>query len=61
MSNHPIALGGLAQLVIVVAVLGVCWWLFDRYVPLPPPVKTIITVVLAVLVILYLLSWIGIF
>jgi hypothetical protein len=48
---------GLIELIIVLAVLGCAWMLFNRYVPAPEPVKTIVGVVVAVVMIVILLQW----
>lgn len=50
------------QLVVVLCVLGLVWWLFSTYVlpRLPEPFRTIIIVVLVLAVCLWLLDWAGI-
>lgn len=50
----------IVQLVVVLCVIGLVWWLVTTYLPLPAPLKTIITVLLVLLSCLYLLSWVGI-
>jgi hypothetical protein len=50
---------GLLQLIVVLVVLGLVWWLVTTYVPLPQPVKTIITVLAVLVLCLYLLSFAG--
>ncbi len=47
------------SLIVVIAVLGLVWWLFTTYVPLPQPVKTVITVLAVVVLCTYLLEWAG--
>ena len=48
------------NLILVLVVLGVCWWLIDKFVPLPAPIKTIVTVIAVILLCLLLLSFVGI-
>ncbi len=50
------------QIIIVLLVLGLVWWLFSTYVlpRVPEPFKTIIIVVLVLAVCLWLLSLVGI-
>jgi hypothetical protein len=57
--SSTLAFGGLFQLIVLVAVLGVVWWLFTTYVPLPPPAKTIITVIIVLVLIFILLRFVG--
>jgi hypothetical protein len=47
------------QLIVLVVVLGLVWWLLTTYVPLPQPVKTVVTVLAVLLMIALLLSWAG--
>ena len=50
------------QIIVVLLVLALVWWLFNTYVMprVPEPFKTIIIVVLVVAVCLWLLSLVGI-
>lgn len=45
---------GLIQLVVIFVVLGTCWYLITTFIPLPSPIKTVITVI-AVLVLCFVL------
>jgi hypothetical protein len=45
----------LLPLLIVLAVIGVIWYLLENYVPMPPPMKIIIRVVILLAVLLYIL------
>lgn len=54
------ALTALVQLVVVLIILGVVWWLVDAYIPMHPTMKRIINIVIIVAIILYLLSLVGI-
>lgn len=49
----------LVQLIVVLIVFGLVWWLVTTYLPLPPPIKTAITVLFVLLLILWLLSIVG--
>lgn len=50
----------LIGLLIVLVVLGLVYWLVMTYLPLPPGVKKVITVVAVLILCIYLLSWAGI-
>jgi hypothetical protein len=47
------------QLLVVIVVLGVCLWLVNTYVPMAPPIKTLLTVVVVLLIVLMLLRMVG--
>ena len=49
----------LVQLILVLAVLGFCYWLFLRFVPVASPFREIIGAVIALAVILWLLDAVG--
>lgn len=51
---------GLIGLIIVLAIVGVLWWLVETYIPMPPPMKMIIRVVIIVVVVLWLLRVFGV-
>lgn len=52
----------LLSLVVVLIVVGVCFWLFISYVlpaiPMPEPFRAAVIAILAIIVILLLLSWV---
>jgi len=50
---------GLLEFVIIIAVLGLIWWLVTTYVPMPPAGKAIISVVFVVVLIALLLQVFG--
>ena len=54
-----LTVAGLVQLAVVLMVVGLVWWLITTYLPLPQPIRLVVTVVLVIAVILYLLSWAG--
>jgi hypothetical protein len=49
----------LIQLIVVLGVLGVVWYLVTTYIPMPAPVKTIITVVVVIVLCIWLLQAFG--
>lgn len=49
----------LISLIVVLAVVGLVWWLVTTYIPLPAPVKTVITVLVVVVLCVWLLQWAG--
>jgi FtsH-binding integral membrane protein len=53
-------LGALIGVILVLAILGLCLHLLFTYVPMEPPIKTLIIIVVVLVVILYLLSLVGI-
>lgn len=48
------------HVVIVIAIVGIALYLLNAYVPMAPPVKTILNVVVVVALLLWLLSVFGI-
>ena len=51
---------GLVQLIIALVIVGVVLYLVNTYLPMAPPIKTIINVVVVLVVCLWLLSAFGI-
>jgi hypothetical protein len=49
----------LLQLIVVLIVVGLVWWLVTSYLPIPQPIKTIISVLAVLILIILLLSWVG--
>lgn len=49
----------LISLLVIVVVLGLVYWLVTTYVPLPPAVRTAITVIAVLVVCVALLNWAG--
>lgn len=47
----------LLELVIVLVVGGLCWYLLERYVPLPDPIKLMLRVLLVLVLILLILAF----
>lgn len=47
------------EVIVVLVVVGVCLYLLNTYVPMAPPIKTIINVLVVMVVILWLLRAFG--
>ena len=50
----------LISLIIILVIVGVCLYLLENYVPMSPPIKTVIIVVVVLVLILWLLQAFGI-
>ena len=48
------------QLLIALVVFGVVWYLVTTYVPMPQPIKTVITVIVVLVLCIFLLNFFGI-
>jgi len=53
------SLVGLLYVILILALVGVIVWAITTYLPMPPIFKTIIYVIVAVAVILYLIQVVG--
>lgn len=53
-------LSGLITVILVLVILGVALWLIETYIPMSPPIKTLIRVVVVIVLVLYLLSLLGV-
>jgi len=51
---------GLVQLLVALVILGVVLYMVNTYLPMAPPIKTLINVVVVLIVCLWLLSAFGI-
>jgi len=49
----------MVQLIVVLVIVGVVLYLINTYVPMAPPIKTILNVVVILLLVLWLLSAFG--
>jgi hypothetical protein len=49
----------LISLIIVLAVVGLVWYLVTTYIPMPAPIRTVITVIAVVCLCVWLLRFIG--
>jgi len=56
---HPAPLGGFIWPLIVLVILGVCLWLVETYVPMAPPIKVVLRVIVVLIVVLWLLRSFG--
>lgn len=50
----------LISLLVVLVVIGVCLYLVETYIPMSPPIKTVIRVVVVLVLILWLLRAFGV-
>jgi hypothetical protein len=60
LAQAALSTGGLIPLLITLVVLGVVWYLVTTYIPLPGPIKTIITVIAVLVLCVWLLRWAGV-
>lgn len=47
-------------LIVVLVVLGVCLYLIESYIPMSPPIQTVIRVIVVLFSVLYILNAFGI-
>jgi hypothetical protein len=52
-------LSTLISVIVVLVIIGVALWLIEQYVPMSPPIKTVIRVIVILALVLYLLSAFG--
>lgn len=50
----------LISLLLVLVIVGVCLYLIETYIPMSPPIKTVIRVVVVIVCVLWLLQLFGI-
>lgn len=50
----------LINIIVVLVVLGFIAWLVLTYIPMPPPVKQVVIVFMVIVLILFLLHFVGI-
>ena len=50
---------GLIYLILAIALVGLCIYLIETYIPMDPVFKTIIRIVVVVVAIIFLISWIA--
>ena len=51
---------GLISLILILAIVGFAVWMVTTYVPMPPPFKTAIYVIVVLVLVLYVLRVLGI-
>lgn len=56
---QPLLSPDLVRLIIGVVILGVCLYLVQTYVPMAAPIKTLLTVIVVLLVVIWLLRVAG--
>lgn len=52
-------LGSLISVIVVLVVAGLCLYLIENFVPLSDPIKVVIRVVVVLFLVLWLLSYLG--
>jgi hypothetical protein len=45
--------------ILVLVIIGVIMWLINTYIPMTPPIKTVLSIVVLILVIVWLLNVFG--
>lgn len=55
----PVA--GLVSLMVTLVIIGVVLYLVTTYIPMPQPIKTVITVIVVLVLCVYLLRWAGLY
>jgi len=48
------------QLLLVLVIVGVCLYLVETYIPMSPPIKTVIRIVVVICLVLFLLRVFGV-
>lgn len=48
------------SLIVTLVILGVCLYLIETYIPMSPPIRTVIRIVVVLVLILYLLRAFGV-
>lgn len=51
---------GLLNLFAVIVVFGVCLWLVNAFIPMPPAIKSLLNVLVIIVLIIYILQFFGI-
>jgi hypothetical protein len=49
----------LVTFAVTVALIGFLVWLLVTYVPMPPPIRTALVVIVAVAIVLWAIRWLG--
>ena len=50
----------LIQLILILVVIGVAWFLVEKYIPMPPLIWTIIRIIVVLAIVIMLLEAVGI-
>lgn len=56
---HPAPLGGFLVPLIVFVIIGLCLWLIETYIPMAPPFKIVLRVVVILILVVWLLRSFG--
>jgi hypothetical protein len=54
------ALSGLVTLIIVLVIVGLALYLVETYIPMAPPIKTVLRVIVVLVLVVWLLGLIGV-
>ncbi len=52
--------GSLLTVLIVLVIVGVCLYLINQYIPMSPPIKTVLNVLVVLILVVWLLQAFGI-
>lgn len=50
----------MVTLIVTLIILGVLWYLVDTYIPMPPPMKVIVRVVIIIAIVLFIARTFGV-
>jgi len=51
---------GLLNLFALIVVFGVCLWLVNAFIPMPPAIKSLLNILVVIVLIIYILQFFGI-
>jgi uncharacterized protein YhhL (DUF1145 family) len=49
----------LLNLIALIIIFGVCMWLVNMFIPMPPAIKTLLNVIVLIVLIIYTLQFFG--
>ena len=52
-------MNGLINLIAVIVLFGVCLWLINAYIPMPPAIKSLLNILVLIVLIIYVLQYFG--
>jgi len=50
----------LMNLIALIIVFGVCLWLINAFIPMPPSIKSLLNVLVLIILVIYILQFFGI-
>jgi uncharacterized membrane protein YGL010W len=50
---------GLIELIVALVILGLCLYLIENFIPMSPPIKVVLRVVVVLVLVLWLLQFVG--